>query len=183
MSSFLIKLFYQLNNYFSFLLTVIKDTAAYGFWERLLIVFRRFRLISIIFHAIGWIFAVVQTGTMFIVFAALAVIALPALIIGGIIALIKGAVLLRQIGARFKKSDTDRAAVLFFPMNLHTSCNCAVSTAESLAKEGYTVLAVMPTFHKNKMKSDSVLFVGRGLYFIINKKYLKNTKNRINIYL
>ena len=174
---------YAEKNYFSFLITAIKDTAAYGFWERILMVFRRFRLISIIFHVISWIFAIVQTGTLFIVFAALAVIALPVLIIGGIIALIRGAIRLRQIGARLKKCGAERAAVIFLPINLRESYNCAASTAEYMASQGYTALVVTPPLPKHKIRSDSVCFVGRGLYFIINKKYLKNTKDRINIYL
>lgn len=174
---------YAKNNYFSFLLTVIKDTTVYGLWERFLIVFRRFRLISIIFQIIGWIFAVVQTGTTFIVFAALAVIALPVIIIVGIIAAIRGALQLRRIGARLKREYNERVAVIFLPLNLRTGCTSAISTAEYLAENGYTVLAVTPTVHKQNTRSDSVLFVGRGLYFILNKKYFKNSKDRINIYL
>ena len=174
---------YAKNNYFSFLLTVIKDTAAYGFWERFLIIFRRFRLISIIFQVIAWIFAVVQTGTMFILFAALAVIALPVIIVGGIVAVIRGALHLRRIGARLKNQNNERVAVIFLPINMRTSCGCAIATAERLASEGYTVLTVTPSAHKLEAKTDSVLFVGRGLYFIINRKYFKNAKDRVNIYL
>ncbi len=174
---------YAKSNYFSFLLAVIKDTTLYGFWERFLAVFRRFRLISIIFQVIGWIFTIVQTGTMFIVFVVIALIALPALIIGGIIALIKGAILLGQVGARLKSADTERSAVVFLPMNLRGTYCCAAATAEHLARQGYTVLAVTPTLHKPHPPSDNVCFVGRGLYFILNRKYLKNSKDRINIYL
>lgn len=174
---------YAKNNYFSFLLTVIKDTTAYGFWERFLIIFRRFRLISIIFQAIAWIFAVVQTGTMFIVFTALTVIALPVIIVGGIVTIIRGAMSLRLIGARLKNRDNDRVAVIFLPLNMRTTCGCAISTAEHLTSDGYTVLTVTPSPHKTAAHSDSVLFVGRGLYFIINRKYFRNTKDRINIYL
>lgn len=174
---------YAKNNYFSFLLTVIKDTTVYGLWERFLIVFRRFRLISIIFQIIGWIFAVVQTGTTFIVFAALAVIALPVIIIVGIGVAIKSALQLRRIGARLKREYNERVAVIFLPLQLRTGCSCAASTAEHLAAQGYTVLAVTPAAHRKNIESDSVLSVGRGLYFILNRKYFKNTKDRINVYL
>ena len=174
---------YAKSNYFSFIWAVIKDTTLYGFWERFLAVFRRFRLISIILRVISWIFTIVQTGTVFVVFTAIAIIALPALIIGGIIALIRGAILLGQIGARLKNTDNERSAVIFLPMNLRGTYSCAAATAEHLARQGYTVLAVTPALHKPPRSSDNVCFVGRGLYFILNRKYLKNSKDRINIYL
>lgn len=174
---------YAKGNYFSFLTAVIRDTAAYGFWERFLMLFRRFRLISLIFRTISWIFAVVQTGTMFIVFAALAVIALPVLIVGGIAALIGGAISLRHIGAHLKASDTNRVAVIFLPINLHGNYACAAATAEHLAAQGYTAIAVTPTRRKAQKQKNGVCFVGRGLYFILNRRYLKNSKDRINVYL
>ena len=174
---------YGKRNYFSYLWTLIKDTTAYGIWERFLSLFRRFRLISLIIRVTGVIFVVVQTGTLFIIFSALTIITIPALLIGGIFTAIKSALLLHRASSSLKKENTDRAAFIFLPQNTKKKHCVADATASALSDMGYTVLIICPPFSSPRGKEDGIYYIGRNIYFVLNKRFFKNTKDRINIYL
>jgi hypothetical protein len=125
----------------------------------------------------------VQTGTLFIIFSALTIITIPAILIGGIFTAIKSALLLHRASSSIKKENTDRAAFIFLPQNTKKKHCVADATAGALSDMGYTVLMICPPFSSPRGKDNGIYYIGRNIYFVLNKRFFKNTKDRINIYL
>lgn len=176
---------FRAGSYFSFLLGSIRDTVAYGLWERVLMLARRFRLISTVVTVTGTVFAMLRTGAVFILISGIILTLLPLLALFGALALLYALLTRRRTARRFLASRAGRPLTVFY-ISRSSGCGGAVleATARQIAHDGGEVMIVEPVFRRGRRKSSAAHInrVTRSTFFYL-KRLLPRDGGRTDVYL
>lgn len=162
--------------------SALQEARSYRLWQKLLLNLRRIRLISFFIRIIGWIFTLLQTGTLVLLSTVILFVALPL-----ILAFLLGVAFAALIDTRksFKRLSAalqdKRVYVLFCVNGAFAEANArALASDPSLA-----VLAVSPYrissggFHRSKryvnmrQEGERLFLIRRHFYFFVRKHLLK----------
>ncbi len=170
----------KLKNTFRDALLSLRRARPYRFWQTCLAYFRRFRMISYIIRVIGYLFALLQTGTLVLLTTALFFILLPLLLlsVGGM--LLVAFLDMRKSGKKLKKIIGEKRVYVFFAVGEFGASNAqALSREEDLICLSVSPYWVSPDgatskrFYLNVRRESSNYFtVRRYFYFHIRKKIL-----------
>ncbi len=170
----------RLKSTFRDVLSSVRRARPYRFWQTCLSYFRRFRMISLIVRVVGYLFALLQTGTLVLLTTALFFVLLPLLLlsVGGM--LLVAFLDMRKSGKKLKRLIGDKRVYVFFAAG-----RFGMAHAMELAQDDGTVcVAVSPywissegqlnsRFYLNvRRESPNCFTVRRYFYFYIRKKIL-----------
>ena len=160
----------------------VKEARPYRFWQRILTYVRRVRMISFAVRILGYLFAILQTGTLFLLTTAIFFIILPILTAIASVLLLTAFLDMRKSRKRMEREIGERRVYVFF--NLGTF---GAETAAEFAKgEDRICLSVSPywltaeghrgnRFYLNVRREDEHFFlIRRYFFFHIRKKLLKS---------
>lgn len=162
----------------------VKEARPYRFWQRILTYVRRFRMISFVVRILGYLFAILQTGTLVLLTTALFFIILPILTAVAAVLLTMAFLDVRKSRKRMEREIGERRVYVFFNLG-----NFGAETAAALAKgEDRICLSVSPywltaeghrgnRFYLNVRREDEHFFlIRRYFFFHIRKKLLKSDR-------
>ena len=86
-------------NYFQYLRMLWRSTAVFGVYRTALTLFRRARLIRLIFRIVRWLWLALQTGTLVLLLLPVLLILLPGVLLLSLLMLLGGALELRRMRA------------------------------------------------------------------------------------
>lgn len=162
----------------------VKEARPYRFWQRILTYVRRFRMISFVVRILGYLFAILQTGTLVLLTTALFFIILPILTAVAAVLLTMAFLDVRKSRKRMEREIGERRVYVFFNLG-----KFGAETAAELAKgENRICLSVSPywltaeghrgnRFYLNVRREDEHFFlIRRYFFFHIRKKLLKSDR-------
>ena len=172
----------HLKNSFRDALSSLRRARPYRFWKTCLAYFRRFRMISYIIRVIGYLFALLQTGTLVLLTTALFFILLPLLLlsVGGMLTV--AFLDMRKSGKKLKRIIGEKRVYVFFAIGGFGASNAlALSQGEELiciAVSPYWISsegAVSRRFYLNlRRESPNFFTIRRYFYFYVRKKILSS---------
>lgn len=159
----------------------VREARPYRFWQRILTYVRRVRMISFAVRILGYLFAILQTGTLVLLTTALFFIVLPILCTVVVVLLLTTFLDVRKSRRRMEREIGERCVYVFFNLG-----SFGAETAIELAKgEDRICLSVSPywltadghrgnRFYLNVRREDEHFFlIRRYFFFHIRKKILK----------
>jgi hypothetical protein len=179
----------QRKSIFGDLLTSAREARPWRIWQSILAYFRRARAISFFFRAVGWILALLRTGTLLILTTVLFFILLPitaALVTGFLLAACSD---MKKSLSRLQKAIGERPVWVFFSVGAF-----GAESARTLAKSGERVcLIVSPRwissaehgsekFYLNLRAEGENCYLVRRYFYIRLKKKLLRSDNLALIY-
>ncbi len=170
----------HLKNTFRDALSSLRRARPYRFWQTCLAYFRRFRMISYIIRVIGYLFALLQTGTLVLLTTALFFILLPLLLlsVGGM--LLVAFLDMRKSGKKLKRIIGERRVYVFFAAGEFGSSNAlALSQREELICIAVSPHWISPEgplsrrlYLNIRRESPNFFTIRRYFYFYVRKKIL-----------
>ncbi len=160
-------------NYFLYLSSLLQRSQLYHLWRHYLNVFRKFRLVSILFRIYSYLLVLLQLGTAFVVIVIGILILLPILLLSAGCVIFSALLLYRRENKSMEHILSDKRVAVFFPTRdgEFGSANFWKAHIEDLAERQNTaVLIVSPFFWSGKGLS------AKRFYFLLRKE-----KN--NVYL
>lgn len=175
-------------NYFSFLISALRDSHFYGIWEHALKYFRRFRLLTTLIQIFITIINVISTSAFYIVFISLAIISLPFIIVGFLFAYFISLFSRKRTIRRVTPVlNSKQIVIVFMPVSYSENSNgdYSYSFAQDLARYGSEVFLVAPLNTKLNIrrKTDSVYLITQNDFFYFDKKLFNKTDNIVKINL
>ncbi|MBO4979235.1 MAG: hypothetical protein J6D16_02385 [Clostridia bacterium] len=154
-------------NYFLYLSSLLRKTQIYRFWRRYLDVFRKFRLISLLFRIYSYLLVLLQLGTAFFIIILGFLILLPLVLLGATTVAFSALVFYRRENQRMRLLLKGQRIVVFFPTlggELDVGTLWRAHIEELSLKENTTVLIVSPHFWLGKG------LTGKSFYFLLRKE-------------
>ncbi len=154
-------------NYFLYLSSLLQKTQIYGFWQRYLDIFRKFRLISLLFRIYSYLLVLLQLGTAFFVIVLGLLILLPLVLLGASTVAFSALVFYRRENKRMHRALEGQKTVVFFPTlggELDTESLWRAHVEELSQRKNTTVLIVSPHFWLGKG------LTGKRFYFLLRKE-------------
>lgn len=128
--------------FFAYLLEVWKKTPLWVNWKRGLTLFRRIRIVTILWRVLTLLFTLLQTGTLVILSTVILLVLLPLTVVLMLGILITAAVESRRSNRYLLHTLADRnVCVLFAP---DTNPPFFAAHAKKLTEEGFAVIVVSP---------------------------------------
>ena len=153
--------------YLFYLSSLLQKSQIYLLWHRYLDVFRKFRLLSLLFRVYSYLFVLLQLGTAFFVLVVGLLLFLPLLILSAGIVAFSALLLYRRENKSMARILEGQNVIVFFPTcgGELTSGDFWRSHVETLAsRQGTAVLIVSPYFWSRKG------IVGNRFYFLLRKE-------------
>lgn len=177
---------FSAGSYYRFIILNLKESKAYGIWERLLKYFRRFRLITSILKIVSYIITLISTGAFLISFLTVIIIAAPFALIAALIGVIYSFWYRRIIIQHLRESkDPKNITVIFLPANTpeQSSCSFTADTATKLSDLGDWVFIVRQLNSRFQNRSSRVFCINQQDYFFFNKHLFSNCETITHIHL
>lgn len=176
---------FRTESYSAYIFDLIRGTEAFGLWERLLVIFRRFRLISTVIRVSTAVFAILQTGAFFIVIGGILLTLFPLIAAFFILAFVRSLLTLRQRGRKLKSVISGNNICIFFFPRSFTGFDTAEETARIISDTGQTVILVSSP-RKLKLsgfRPAGVFRISRFDYFFFNPRVLRFASERTDIFI
>ncbi len=154
-------------NYLFYLSSLLQKTQVYHLWHQYLTVFRKFKLISLLFRIYSYLLVLLQLGTAFFIVILGFLILLPILILGAGIVIFSSLLLYRRENKNMKLVLDHQNTVVFFPTRGGELTNGKFWRAhieELSTRRNTTVLIVSPHFWSGKG------ITGNRFYFLLRKE-------------
>lgn len=175
-------------SYFSFIRITLRESNIYGIWERILIFFRRFKLITILTETLLTIITIISTSAFYLVFISLSLVALPFTATG--IAFVYFRSLFgrkRILKETSQLLSTKGITVIFMPSNHYDKSTGAASCkmADHIAAQGDVVFIVAPINTRLKLRqyTRNTIIINQRDYFYFNKKIFERASRLTKIHL
>ena len=154
-------------NYLSYLSFLLQKTQGYHLWHQYLDVFRKFRLLSLLFRIYSYLLVLLQLGTAFFVLVIGLMLLLPILIFGAAVVIFSALLLYRRKNKSMAHTLKDQNTVIFFPSRdgelIHGDFWRA-HIEDLSSRQNTTVLIVSPHFWSGKG------ITGNQFYFLLRKE-------------
>lgn len=175
-------------SYIGFLISNIRESKLYGFWERIIKYFRRFRLIATVLSILTYIITVISTGAFFISVMSIIIIAIPFALLGAAIGLLHSFMNRGKIKRYLEKHDSINGITVIFMPHFpaeQSSGNFAINTAIGIARNGDAVFIVRPLNSKysTEKNAKNVFCINQIDYFYFNKHLFRKYNQITHIHL
>ncbi len=184
--------------YFSYLASLLQSNSFYQAWKKFTLYFRRIGLVSTTFRIVGYIFALVQTGTLFFLALIVILLALPTVALIAFAMLLLGKLYSRRDNKKLIAALTDKKVYIFFPARTAEFSHGTFWKENMLSlavREDTVVLVVSPYFLSRKsvtankraylnykQETPSLYTVRKHYYFSLCKKLQATCKSIALIY-
>lgn len=178
------------DNYLVYLYKTVKLSSVYGIFDRLVMYFRRIKLIGTVVNIITFILTLLRTGTIIIVYGVLILLFVPiTLLIAALVPMVS-MILSPKSHKLMREYLANKDVYVFNPSRssgFETSAFFSSNTKSLAELENSAVIVVSPYFIKSTPKAvrkniniaidqstPNIYYVRRYYYFALFKKVLKN---------
>ena len=158
---------FQNNNYLLYLSSSLQKTPWYHLWHQYLSIFRKFKLISLLFRLYSYLLVLLQLGTAFFVIILGVLMLFPILLLGAGVVIFSYLLLYRRENNNMEPVLKHKNTVIFFPTRggeLADESFFRAHITELSARPNTTILIVSPHFWSGQG------ITGNRFYFLIRKE-------------
>lgn len=173
-------------SYLFYLSSLLQKTQFYHLWHQYLDVFRKFRLISLLFRVYSYLLVFLQFGTAFFFLAVALLLLVPILIFGAAFVAFSALLLYRRENDRMQKVLEGKNIIVFFPTlgGELAEGNFWRAHVDELARRADTaILVVSPHFWSGKGLNENRFYLllrkEREELYLLRKHYYFSLKRAI----
>ena len=185
-------------NYILYLFSLLRRSQLYHLWNGYLVVFRKFRLVSLLLRLYSYLLLLVQFGTAFFVIALALLLLIPTALIGAVCVIFSALLLYGRKNRHMEQKLSGKDILVFFPSRDGEFQNGQFwrKNIDDLAcktDKPNTILVVSPFFWSFRgvfgrspyvlvrEEKPNVYLLRKHYYFSLGKKVLLKNKNSLTL--